>query len=518
LLEGPFSRDGSRVFFTAIGGADNGRLFVRDDGVTSLVNESENTNQTITPGAATFRGATPDGSKVFFTSAQPLANEDTDTSTDLYRYTHSGDPANDDNLTLVSVDGEPHDAGPANVQGVLGFSDDGSRVYFVAVGQLVDGAEPLCEPPTPTCAPTGGTAGVRRLYLWEEGELSFIAMLAASGDGLVWGDDIRATPKRYVPPSGAGVLFFSRRALELAGYDNSNPACSDGLCEQIFLYQAGDSTPTSPDLACVSCNPTGAPPTAPAGVGGGELTRRARHLTTDARRVFLVSPDPLVANDTNGRRDVYLWEDGALELISSGRSDEDSLFAEASPSGDNVFFTTTERLVGWDLDSVPDLYDARVGGGLPEPPQPVLTCSGDPCQGSPSGRPPLADPASSSFLGLGDLAPRPRPSFALRRLSKAQRTRLARGRRVMLRVAVTRAGRVSATARAKVAGRRRVVARGRKRSRKAGTVKVPLRLSMPARRELRRGGSLKVTVSVRFTGVREARRLVLKLARTGKGR
>lgn len=513
LIPGAMSRDGSRVFFTAIGGPNNGRLFMREDGVTLGVNDEENASQVIAPGAAMFRGATPDGSKVFFTSSQQLVDEDTNSATDLYLYTHSGDPGNEDNLTLVSVDGEPDDLVEANVLGVLGFSDDASRIYFVADGHLVDGAEPGCEPPVPTCP------GGPRLYLWDDGELSFIALLDG-GDANLWSaTTLQAFPKRYVPSSGAGILFVSRRPL--TGFDNSNPNCTlgDGLCEQIFLYRPSESTPVSPVLTCVSCNPTGAPPTAEAGNGGQTyLSNQARHLSDDARRAFFASPDPLLSSDTNGKRDVYMWEDGALHLISTGRSSEDSFFSEASPTGDAVFFTTTERLVGWDVDSSLDLYDARVGGGLPEPPHPPLVCSGDQCQGTPSGRPPLANPASSSSLGLGDLAPGPRPSFALRRLSKAQRAKLARGKRVMLPVAVSRAGRVSAIARAKLAGGRRVVARGSKRSRRRGTVKVPLRLSMPARRVLQRGRGLKVTVSVRFTGVREARTMALKLERTGKGR
>jgi hypothetical protein len=506
LLEGAVSRDGSRVFFTALQGPDTGRLFLREGGATVGVNDEENTGQVIAPGAATFRRATPDGSKAFFTSQQQLVDEDTNTLADLYLYTHSGDPGNEDNLTLVSADGEPDDGSAANVQNILGSSDDGSRVYFVALGQLVDGAEPGSGP---------------KLYLWDEGELNFIALMAAGGDANTWSDQpTLAYPRRYVPSSGAGVLFVSRRSI--TGYDNANPAnpdCSDGFCEQIFLYQADDSTPVNPDVVCVSCNPTGAPPTSDAGNRfDAELSNRARHLSDDARRAFFASPEPLLPNDTNGRRDVYMWEDGALQLISTGRSIEDSFFSDASPSGDSVFFMTTERLVGWDIDSSADIYDARVGGGLPEPPHPTLPCSGDPCQGSPSGRPPLASPNSSSFRGLGDLAPGPRPSFSLRRLSKAQRAKLAGGRRVFLRVAVSRAGRASATARAMIARHRRVVARGSRRTGKAGMVKVPLRLSMPARRELQRGGTLKLTVSVRFTRVREARTLRLNLKRTGKGR
>jgi hypothetical protein len=511
LSEGVISRDGSRTFFSPLEGADFGRLFLREGGATVGINDEENTGQDVAPEAATFLGATPDGSKAFFSSSQQLVDEDTDGSEDLYLYTHSGDPESDDNLTLVSVDGEPDDGVPANVQGVLDFSDDGSRVYFTAMGQLVDGAEPGCAPPAPTCSSDP------KLYLWEDGELSFIALLDG-GDANAWSQQpTQAYARRYVPSSGAGVLFVSRRPL--TGYDSTNPDCNDGVCDEIFLYQAADSTPVSPDLACVSCNPTGAPPVAEAGnVEAAPLSNRSRHLSDDARRAFFASPDPLVPNDTNGKRDVYMWEDGTLHLISTGQSIEDSLFSEASPSGDDVFFTTTERLVGWDTDSSPDLYDARVGGGLPEPPHPPVPCSEDQCQGAPSGRPLLATPSSSSFFGLGDRTLGPRASFSLRRLTKAQREQLARGRRVLMRVAVSRAGKASATARAKIDRRRHVVARGSKRAADGGMVRVPLRLSPAARRELQQGRALRLVVSVRFTGVREARTMRLRLKQSGEGR
>ncbi len=39
-------------------------------------------------------------------------------------------------------------------------------------------------------------------------------------------------------------------------------------------------------------------------------------------------------------------------------------FADASASGNDVFFFTDQPLVGQDQDSLVDVYDARVGGGI----------------------------------------------------------------------------------------------------------------------------------------------------------
>ena len=68
--------------------------------------------------------------------------------------------------------------------------------------------------------------------------------------------------------------------------------------------------------------------------------------------------------DINGKADVYMWEDGELSLISTGKAARPSKFVDASADGDDVFFTTRERLVGADVDDQVDVYDARVGGGF----------------------------------------------------------------------------------------------------------------------------------------------------------
>jgi len=86
---------------------------------------------------------------------------------------------------------------------------------------------------------------------------------------------------------------------------------------------------------------------------------------------------------------------GCLRLISSGRSESDSHFLDASPSGRDVFFSTDERLVRWDTDNNYDLYDARIGGGFQEPPAATPECVGEQCQGN------LAVPPTPSTFGSG---------------------------------------------------------------------------------------------------------------------
>jgi hypothetical protein len=62
---------------------------------------------------------------------------------------------------------------------------------------------------------------------------------------------------------------------------------------------------------------------------------------------------------------------------------------------------TPSPTTGWDTDTSVDLYDAKVGGGLPEPVAAPPTCQGDACQPAPTQ---LNDPtpASVGFEGAGN--------------------------------------------------------------------------------------------------------------------
>jgi hypothetical protein len=527
LLDNSISDDGSVVFFTGwdivgnpppqTSGA-NLTLWRRSGGQTVGVGAEENSLQDPCgpPGAVCvgdsanapqFGAASADGSRVFFTSRDPLVDEDaTALGGDLYMYTHSADPENDDNLTLISRDLEPGSPDGADVLGVLGASDDGSRVYFAAENQIVPGED-------------AKPADIR-FYVWDEDEgVRYIGGGLSNPTFRVSDADVfstlqRTRGKRKVSANGRSVLFMS--SIPLTADDN-------GGQPQAYLYDfAADQ------LVCASCpaaSSLGEPGTATSLRSSGSRTRDAssilgnpapRLLSDDGARAFFETDSRLVPEDTNGLVDVYAWEGGASQLISSGQSADRSLFIDASANGDHVFFGTRERLVPWDEDNLRDTYVARVGGGLPDPrPATGTPCEGDECQGTPAGPPALMDPVSDLFSGFGDLAPGPRPSFALRRLSKAQLAKLARGGRVMLPVRVNRAGRLSLTARAKMGKRNRVVDRSSKRVTKAGTVGVPLQLSKESRRQLTRKGKLRASVSVRFTGVREPRDMTLRLRRAG---
>jgi hypothetical protein len=419
----------------------------------------------------TFQIASADGSKVFFTDDQRLTTDSTapeetthpaESPLDLY-VSEPDKPAGErvHDLTPVLNHGEA-----AGVQGaVLGIGEEGSEmnVYFVADGVLAAGAQAGdCYPE----APPGAAAC--NLYVehytgtgWQEPR--FIARLS-DADHPDWGAEIGEEVRLYnllnktsrVSPNGGYLAFMSDQRL--TKYDNSD-AVSGAPDEEVFRYEY-----KSGEIVCVSCNPNGTRPTGVhdienAGEGKGLLIDRpetwaetangentdhwlaanvpgwtftgstvgfyqSRYLLNDGR-LFFNSPSPLVRQATNEKADVYEYEpvglgtcaaasenaqNGCLALISSGESEHESAFLDASDSGNDVFFLTASKLSPFDEDTDDDVYDARVCEGTMEPcpstavPTPEPPCSSEACK--PPYSPPSTSsgsPASTSSSGSGNI-------------------------------------------------------------------------------------------------------------------
>ena len=120
-------------------------------------------------------------------------------------------------------------------------------------------------------------------------------------------------------------------------------------------------------VSCVSCPPRGVAPVGTSSTSPNaklELGGYQPRFVLDDGTVFFDTLQSLVAQDANGARDVYEYQDGEVTLISGGRADAVSTFADASEDGSDVFFVTDDRLVKQDTDYELDMYDARVGGGI----------------------------------------------------------------------------------------------------------------------------------------------------------
>lgn len=491
------SADGSHIYFRS-SGSGKLELYVRIDGArTVAISASQRAVPDPAATAATarvFQGSSADGRVAWFTSKENLtddANTGTaDAGNDLYRY-----DLDSGRLTDVSVSANV--ARGANVLGTLGVSEDGSTAYF-ATENAIDGA---------------GTDGGFNLFVSRDGETSFIGALAAA-DATNWRSGLGTHETARISPDGDQLVFVS--VAPLTGYDNRD-AVSGALRTQVFRY---DATAAPADaLLCVSCNPSGARPVGASTIQGAtdQTTNNPtgslpRNLSDDGSRVFFDSADRLLPAAVNGRSNVYLWQDGALQLISSGSGPDDAYFGDASASGDDVFFTTVEPLVPLVRDEKVALWDARVGGGFPLP-QTQPLCIGDACQGTPAPRLPLSQPPSASFVGRGNV-PTPVPSLTVSALGAAARRALARGGSATLVATVGTAGRLTATGTAKLPGAktRTTVLSAAREATAAGTLRIPLRLSAPARRALKAGRTVSVRLVVRQYGVTEVRSQTLRLA------
>ncbi len=415
------SADGSRIFFAdLLSPAETTReLYVReeDPGVpggraTVHVSASERTDcaedptcggdstpdpapDTSAPKAASFQAAARDREgPAFFISPQKLTDEATASNDNgigtaggstycasarcgLYRWEPSaaGGSGHLEDLTVDAATG-------GGVLGTVGASPDGSRVYFVAIAAMA------------------GTAidGQPNVYVWQQGQgISFIATLDGEGNGGlaadegVWSRLLTTRNESGENNFGGGVrasdngryLVFRSRA-RITEYDNAGRY-------QLYRYDAQDAS-----LVCISCNSrTGA------STGNAYLKQEnfriirpswvSRNIASDGSVVF-DSDEPLVPGDVNGVSDVYEWSSGQVRLVSSGKGVSGSKFLDASKAGEDLFFTTRDRLISSDRDDLIDLYDARVGGGFPEPP-PRPECQGEGCLAAPTAPPGIVRPA-----------------------------------------------------------------------------------------------------------------------------
>jgi hypothetical protein len=444
------SADGERAFFYAGGEIASehylgGNLYLRTNAGQSPLEECMSASRACTvqvdasqgggeSGGGRFQWATPDGARAFFTDERQLTPDAKAQpgKPDLYEYDLTRPPG--DRLVDLTSDASE----PANVQGLSGISDDGSSLYFVADGVL-SGEQ----------ANSHGDrarAGEPNLYLLHATITTFIATLApfeAEPGGIFTGDscdwDSAALPSEFqaegiqrndclssrITPDGRFLAFNSLR--ELTGFDNVVQGTGE-RDNEIFLFDAVSNT-----LACASCEPHGAPPTALHARGefpdrGPDprlepLTEKEQWQQTqgylprqlaDDGTVFFDTTNRLVEADENGTSDVYEYRDGQLRLISSGRPHAESYFRDADPSGSNVFLISTEALVSADGDNTMSLYDARVGGGFAEPAPPVICGTEAQCRPPYEGLAPVS-PSSANFSGPGNPAftpskPPPRPT------------------------------------------------------------------------------------------------------------
>jgi hypothetical protein len=461
------SQDGEKVFFTADSpGAGPGSgietLYVRitppgGSARTVDVSECKGGGTRCEPAEtkpAVFEGASADGSRVFFMSEQQLLPAVQDSTQNLYQY-----DTVTETLTLLSG-GAEH----AEVQGVVRNSPDGSHVYFVAKGVLTAekntfGDEAGAGDDNLYAVDTGSqqVKFVGRLAATpNKDEGLWMGIVGPTGEKTTV--DNAGARHAQTTPDGRDLVFGTHARLDHEDENGCSGAVEEGgvqVCRAEaayrFDFQSGQLTwishvrvetgftavneERSAQIASPPVQLLGAYANVddwnraisgcPAGETFEGCTEAGQH---DGEDIIFSTTERLTERDHNHAGDVYLWhcpspcehpaEEGEVRLISPGTHLGPSGHEEGvdlgntgntswpgmTASGSDIFFFTKTALVPQDTDTLGDLYDARIGGGIPAPPAPA-ECSGEGCQSALAGEPLFAAPGSAVFSAGRNLAP-----------------------------------------------------------------------------------------------------------------
>ena len=350
----PISRDASVVFFHYCGVP-----YVRVNNSVTFAS----------PGV--FLSASADGSKAFF-----------DKGGELWMALIDREPGHEALSETVAV-------APGVQASEVVTSDDGSHVYFTSTSVL---AGVNAERRSPQ-------AGASNLYVYDsvarqttfiavtgivrEGQGDYEAQTTPDGHFLVFATDSRLTPDD------------TDTAADVYRYDTQT-----GTLERVSVGENGHDNNGNNDAFGASIAPLKAASQDPQAITDWRLATRA--ISDDGSTIVFSTAEPLSVRAVNGNTNVYVWHEGRVGMISTGHSQTSDEHPVVSQSGRDIFFFTTQGILPQDTDGLLDIYDARIGGGFPEPSVPAGGCSGDTCQGPPSVPSLLGAPASATFHGLGN--------------------------------------------------------------------------------------------------------------------
>lgn len=475
---GAVSADGRKIFFTAKTGNANcteptEQIFERLDGERTLEISApqaacEGQLEVPCPGAALraaseFQGASEEGATVYFTTTERLVASDTDGGSDLYMTTvgcaRGATECSAQESGVTAMTQVSHGDEPADVQGTVRISPDGTRAYFVARGVL---------DPKPNAQGVSAVKGADNLYVYDKttGTVTYIAALCSgpSSSGAVFSESRCPTDldpasnstndtQLWLGEGEAQVSDNSGRCLVFATYaklsrndtDNAKDVyrydATSGALDRVSLGENGydangnrnDERSPSPELS-----KTGDATISDGHISGNLARDYSEHdlgtrgISEDGSRIVFASSEPLSPGAINGFVNAYEWHDGAVSLVSTGIDREPVSDVVISPSGRDLFFSTVQPLLPQDTDEAFDVYDARVDGGFPAPPAERQPCAGDGCQG------PLTNPAPELVPGSVSQAPgenfeAPRTKAVARKAAKRKKIRSVKRRKFKAR-------------------------------------------------------------------------------------
>jgi hypothetical protein len=385
------SADGSKAFFTTqeslVAADTDGGLsdvYQRSAGTTTLVS-APGTGASGSQQSATFRGSSADGTMVFFETGENLVAADIDSLKDVYQ--RSGGTT-----TLVSAPGAGAGGSP---QAALfeGSSSDGTKVFFETNETLVaadtDGQSDVYErssgATTLVSAPGAGASGLPQAALFEGSSSDGTKVFFDTSENLVTADTDGQTDV-YERSSGATTLVSAPGAGASGSSAGASFQGSSSDGTKVFFETSENlvtaDTDGQTDVYERSSGATTLVSAPGAGASGSSGGASFQGSSSDGTKVFFMTGENLVAADTDGQTDVYERSSGATTLVSapgagaSGSSGPAS-FQGSSSDGTKVFFTTGEKLVAADTDSLIDTYE-RSGGATTLVSAPGAGASGPP--------------------------------------------------------------------------------------------------------------------------------------------
>jgi hypothetical protein len=349
---GPFnvSVDARHVFYGVYFGYRPHILVDSRDGYTLGISGSAD---------AQFKGASADGTRVFFTSPAALT-PDSSLPGGVYEKIDN----NELRRLPLGPPSSPYDTGPFNSLGpvqVAGPSWDGSHLFFYTRSQL---------------APAD-TDDRWDLYSYSDRGIELVSTGPAGGNGPY---DICQTGNENcldaVSRDGTKVYFGSRESLtaddhDAGCYERTGPA--NGPCTDVYVRDL-----TAGTTRLVTTGP---------GLDDGQhldfISMRFDAISADGSRAFFRTQMSLVPQDTDGGQlDLYERFAGRTRLLSTGpgvHPGESNVptFGGSTADGRLVYFNTAAGLLPDDTDQRQDVYSVEVN----EPPdcdavtvsRPVLT-------------------------------------------------------------------------------------------------------------------------------------------------
>ncbi|HET8565359.1 MAG TPA: hypothetical protein VFL77_02695 [Solirubrobacterales bacterium] len=443
------SVDGSKAFFTTTaklvpGDTDNGfsdvyeRFYTESEGATTYFTREISTSPTGGSDAynVTYDGASEDGTKVFFSTAEVLVPADKDRSTDIYmRNTATGETVLVSQGAASCAPACGNEAFPANF---VGATPTGSKVFFTTNEQLAEGdsdeagdvyvrdlstapaTTALVSRPDPSCS--GCEAAAAATVPVNDGRPAISAdgnsVVFLSTDKLAEGDgdneadyyerNFTAGTTELVSPEGTcpepltagecaplyrgisaeGKVFLQTKARLLSGEDVDSsqdvyqwsPGGALALVSTSAEGEKGEGSfnanfaGSSPDGSAVLFTTQEPLASADSGTqtdvyeraggvtklvspGSEAFSAKFDAVSTDGATVLFSTAQPL-SGDAGEKQDVYSWSGGTTSLVSAGSAEYDSTFARASADAARVFYTTAAPLVSADKDEKPDIYVA----------------------------------------------------------------------------------------------------------------------------------------------------------------